>query len=158
MRLRGALVAITCLLARGAAAAVLVVAPVGGDFAAIQPALDAAQPGDTVWVREGAAPYFEKLVVPRSGAPGAVIALEAWPGEHPVVDGTGVPGDHLILIESRSWVRIAGLELRNDLGVRDGSGIRIVGSATGIELRQNRIHDIRGRNGMGITVYGTEAA
>src|SRR5262245_22393900 len=155
MRMRGALVAITCLLVRGAAAAVLVVGPAGGDFAAIQPALDATQPGDTVLVREGVAPYFEKVTVPRSGAPGAAIALEAWPGEHPVVDGTGIPGDHLLLIESRSWIRIAGLELRNDLGVRDGSGIRIVGSGAHIELRQNRSHDIRGRNAMGITVYGT---
>jgi cysteine-rich repeat protein len=150
------LAALLVLVARGAAATTFVVAESGGDFTAIQPALDAAMPGDTVRVHEKATPYVEKLVLPRSGAPGAYITLEAWPGEHPVVDGTGVPGDHLVQIASRSWVRVTGLELRNDLGVTDGSGIRVTGSGSHVELRQNRIHDIRGRNAMGITVYATE--
>lgn len=156
--LAGLLVTLLVLAWRpdAAAGAVYVVAGSGGDFTAIQPALDAAMPGDTVRVRQQAAPYAEKLVFPRSGAPGAFITLEAWPGEQPVVDGTGVPGDHLVLIESRSWVRVMGLELRNNLGLNDGSGIRITGAAAHVELRGNRIHDIRGRNAMGITVYGTE--
>jgi hypothetical protein len=55
-------------------------------------------------------------------------------------------------------VRVVGLELRNDLGLNDGAGIRVTGAGSHVELRQNRIHDIRGRNAMGITVYGTEAA
>jgi len=151
-------VGIALLGAQAAHAAVLVVAPAGGDFTAIQPALDAAQPGDTVRVREAPTPYFEKLAFPRSGAPGAPIRLEAWPGERPVVDGTGVAGDHLILIENRSWVEVVGFELRNALGVDDGSGIRVTGAGSHIALRQNRIHDIRGRSAMGITVYGTAAA
>ena len=86
-------------------------------------------PGDTVRVRAASTPYLEKLVFPRSGAPGAPIRLEAWPGEQPVVDGTGVAGDHLVLIENRSWVEVVGLELRNSLDVNDGSGIRVTGAA-----------------------------
>ena len=148
--------ALLLLVAHGAAATTFVVAESGGDFTAIQPALDAAMPGDTVHVRAKATPYFEKLVFPRSGAAGAWITLDAWPGDQPVIDGTGVAGDHLILLESRSWVRIVGLELRNDLGLDDGSGIRVEGSGSHVELRQNRIHDIRGRNAMGITVFATE--
>jgi hypothetical protein len=109
-------------------------------------------------VHEKPTPYVEKLVLPRSGAPGAYVTLEVWPGEHPVVDGTGVSGDDLLLIAGRSWVRVVGLELRNDLGLNDGAGIRVTGAGSHVELRQNRIHDIRGRNAMGITVYGTEAA
>ena len=136
-------------------AAVLVVAPTGGDFTAIQPALDAAQPGDVVRVRQAPTPYFEKLTFPRSGNPGAPIRLEAWPGEQPVVDGTGVAGADLILIADRSWIEVVGFELRNNLGVNDGSGIRVLGAGSHIELRQNRIHDIRGKNAMGITVYAT---
>jgi cysteine-rich repeat protein len=148
--------ALLLLVAHGAAATTFVVAESGGDFTAIQPALDAAMAGDTVHVRAKATPYFEKLVFPRSGAAGAWITLDAWPGDQPVIDGTGVAGDHLILLESRSWVRIVGLELRNDLGLDDGSGIRVEGSGSHVELRQNRIHDIRGRNAMGITVFATE--
>jgi cysteine-rich repeat protein len=154
-RLAAATLALACLGAGAARAAVLVVAPAGGDFTAIQPALDAAQPGDVVRVREAPAPYFEKLVFPRSGAPGAPIRLEAWPGEQPVVDGTGIAGDDLILIADRSWVEVVGFELRNDLGVNDGSGIRVVGAGSHIELRRNRIHDVRGKNAMGITVFAT---
>jgi cysteine-rich repeat protein len=149
-------VALLLLVAHGAAATTFVVAESGGDFTAIQPALDAAMPGDTVHVRAKATPYFEKLVFPRSGAAGAWITLDAWPGDQPIIDGTGVPGDHLILLQSRSWVRIVGLELCNDLGLDDGSGIRVEGSGSHVELRQNRIHDIRGRNAMGITVFATE--
>jgi len=148
--------ALLVLVARSAAATTFVVAESGGDFTAIQPAIDAAMPGDTVHVRAKATPYFEKVVFPRSGTSGAWITLDAWPGEQPIIDGTGVPGDHLILLESRSWVRIVGLELRNDLGLNDGSGIRVEGSGSHVELRQNRIHDIRGRNAMGVTVFATE--
>ena len=78
-------VAVLLLVARGAAATTFVVAESGGDFTAIQPALDAAMPGDTVHVRAKATPYFEKLVFPRSGATGAWITLDAWPGDQPVI-------------------------------------------------------------------------
>jgi cysteine-rich repeat protein len=141
----------------GARAAVYVVAESGGDFTRIQAALDVAVAGDTVRVREKPTPYFEKLVFPRSGDPIAgPIALEAAPGERPVLDGTGVPGADMVLIESRSHVRLIGLEIRNNLGVRDGSGIRVLGAGSHVEIRRNRIHDIRGSDAMGITVYGTE--
>ncbi len=152
------IVALACAALPGvAAAATLVVAPSGGDFTSIQAALDAAAAGDTILVREKPTPYFEKLVFPRSGSAAAgFVSLEAWPGERPALDGTGVQGADMVLIESRSWVRISGFEIRNDLGVNDGSGVRVVGSGSHIEIRDNDIHDIRGRHAMGITVYGTE--
>jgi cysteine-rich repeat protein len=137
---------------RGAEAAML---EVPTSYPTIQSALDAAQPGDTIVVRAGV--YFEKLRVTQGGSPGSFVTLQAHPGETVVLDGTGVPGANMIAIESKSWVRIQGFEIRNNLNVRDGSGIRITGSGSHIEIRQNRIHDMRGRNAMGITVYGTQA-
>lgn len=141
-----------------AAAAVLTVAPAGGDYTSIQAALDVAVAGDTIRVRQGAAPYFEKIVFPRSGNAGSgFISLEAAPGERPVLDGTGVPGADMVRIEGRSWVRLQGFEIRNDLAVNDGSGVRLTGSGSHVEIRDNEIHEIRGRHAMGITVYGTDA-
>lgn len=145
------------LLAAGrATAATHVVAPAGGDFTSIQAALDVATAGDTIDVRTGV--YAEKLVFPRSGDAGlGPIILRAAPGHTPVVDGTGVAGDNLVLIENRSWVQVVGLELRNNLGLGDGSGIRVLGSGDHIELRNNRIHEIRGSNAMGITIFAIAA-
>src|SRR5215471_9416647 len=114
-------VALVAVAATRTPATVWVVAPSGGDFTSIQVALDATVAGDTVDVRTGV--YVEKLVLPTSGdAVAGFVTLEAAPGEHPILDGTGVVGEHMILLEDRSWVRIVGLEIRNDLGVTDGSG------------------------------------
>jgi cysteine-rich repeat protein len=143
----------------GSRAAVRVVAESGGDFTSIQAALNASGPGDTVLVREKPTPYFEKIVFPASGSSGAGhLSLEAYPGESPVIDGTGVAGPNMVLIEDRSWVKIVGFEIRNNLGVNDGSGIRVLGAGSHIEIRDNVIHDIRGAHAMGITVYGTKAS
>ncbi len=145
------------LAAATARAATFTVAPAGGDFTRIQDALDVAVAGDTVLVREAPTPYGEKLVFPRSGdATHGPITLTAAPGEHPILDGTGVAGESMILIEDRSWITVSGLEIQNDLDVTDGSGLRILGAGTHLDLRSNVIHDIRGRNAMGITVYATE--
>ena len=146
------------LIPRAAAATVYTVAASGGDFTVIQDALDAAMPGDTVVVHEKLTPYFERLVFPRSGNAGSgFITLQAAAGEQPILDGTGVAGDQsMILIDSQSYLAVVGFEIQNNLGVTDGSGVRIVGAGSHLEIRDNRIHDMRGRNAMGITVYATE--
>jgi Right handed beta helix region len=156
VRVVAALVA-ALLVAGPAGAAEWVVTGSGGDFTSVQAALDVAVAGDTIKVHANPTPYFEKVVFPRSGsAVAGWISLEAWPGERPVLDGTGVTGADMVLIDSRSWVRIQGFEIRNDLDVNDGSGVRVLGSGSHIEIRDNDIHDIRGRHAMGITVYATE--
>ena len=129
------------------------------DFTTIQAALDAALPGDTVEARQQAAPYHEKLAFPASGdATNGFITLQAYPGDHPVLDGTGVSGANMVLIDTRSYVKVIGFEIRDNTGVHDGSGVRVLGSGSHIEIRDNDIHDIDGSNAMGITVYGTDAA
>ena len=146
------------------AAATYVVAASGGDFTAIQPALNVAVAGDTVLVHEKPTPYFEKVMFPASGNEvDGFITLAVAAGEHPVIDGTGVAstggaGENMVLIDSRSWVKVIGFEIRNDLGVSDGSGVRVLGAGSHIEIRANHIHDVRGQNAMGITVYGTAAS
>jgi cysteine-rich repeat protein len=155
VRMRLPILLIVAALAAPARAAVITVPD---DVATVQGALNAAMPGDTVRVRQQATPYVEKITFPRSGdAVLGPIVLTAVPGERPVLDGTGVAGDDLVLIDHRSDVQLIGFELRNNLGVHDGSGVRILGSGARIAIRDNVIHDVRGRDAMGITVYGTEA-
>jgi len=147
-----------CLLAS------YIVAPTGSDgnpgtlaspFATIQHALEVAQqPGDIVSVRSGT--YHEKIVFPASGtAAGGYITLQAYDNETPILDGTGVVGSDMVLLENISFVKFIGFEIVNLTGVEDGSGVRIIGSGSNLEIRDNTIHEIRGISAMGITVYGT---
>ncbi len=61
----------------------------------------------------------------------------------------------MVLMENVSYVRITGFEISNNTRVKDGSGVRVIGAGSHIEITDNRIHDMRGKNAMGITVYGT---
>jgi cysteine-rich repeat protein len=153
-RMHAALLALVVLPVAVAARAATYTVP--DDFSTIQAALNAAQAGDMVQVRTGA--YHEKLVFPRSGnAVDGYITLTALAGNSPIVDGTSVAGENLVLIEDRSYLKLIGFELRNNLGVSDGSGVRILGAGSHLEIRNNRIHDVRGSDAMGITVYATAA-
>lgn len=86
---------------------------------------------------------------------GGYISLEAYPGERPVLDGTGFSTGDMVRLHKVNNVRIAGFEIAHFTGVDDGSGIRVTGRGHHIEIRDNVIHDIRGTSAMGITVYGT---
>jgi len=133
----------------------LAILTVPGDHPTIQDALDAAGAGDEVVVSEAGGPYFERVTFPQSGSEaGGFITLRSAAGERAIIDGTGVPGDHLVTIRSKSWVRVQGLELRNNLEVNDGSAVRVEGAGSHIEIRDNRMHELRGQDAMGITVYG----
>ncbi|MBU0676541.1 MAG: right-handed parallel beta-helix repeat-containing protein [Verrucomicrobia bacterium] len=133
-----------------------IVAPSGGDFTSIQQAIDQAAPGDTVRVRDGV--YYEKVVFSSGGsAGGGYVSLRAYDGEHPVLDGTGVAGQSMVVIQEHDYIRIEGFEIRNNSGVTDGSGIRLLGACQHIQIVSNEIHEMRGSNAMGITLYGTNS-
>ena len=137
---------------------VWVVAPSGGDFTKIQDALNRATAGDTILVREKNTPYYEQIYFPNSGnATQGYITLMAYPGEHPVLDGTGGRRSNMMAIKNQNYIRIIGFEIQNLKNVNDGSAIRISGYGSHIEIRNNIIHDIRGTSAMGITVYGTHS-
>jgi hypothetical protein len=130
---------------------------VPGDFSTVQAALNVAVAGDTITV--GAGTYNEKVAFPSSGsALLGYITLQAAVGPRPVLDGSSVAGENMVLIDSKSYVKLSGFEIRNSFGVSADSGIRVLGAGSHIEIRDNVIHDIRGQNAMGITVYATEAS
>lgn len=60
-------------------------------LASIQRALDLVQPGDTVYLRGGLyALHRVAELKGRGGAPGRWVTISAYPGETPILDGTGV--------------------------------------------------------------------
>jgi hypothetical protein len=73
-------------------------------------------PGDTVLVRAGT--YNERVQVAVSGLPGAEVTFAAYPGESPVIDGTGIAGSSedlsgLFEVVLQSWVRVRGLRVQH---------------------------------------------
>jgi hypothetical protein len=123
----------------------------------IQKACDTLTPGSTVYVKAGE--YNEKITVNVSGTEtGGYITISNYENEEVIIDGTGVSGDNMVYIEDKSYLKLTGFTIRNNTGVNDGSGIRIEGSGEHIELKNNKIYEIRGSDAMGITVYGTDAS
>jgi len=115
-------------------------------------------------------PYHELVKIDRSGsATTGFISIEAAPGAHPAIDGTGlgIPDydDGLITIVNASWVRVEGLELRNYVtsnALLDPMGIFVQGSGEHIEILNNYIHGIgttveKTGNAHGIDIIGNVA-
>jgi parallel beta-helix repeat protein len=132
------------------------VSKTGGDYNRIQDALDNAVPGDTIYVKEGT--YKEKLEFYRGGSKGmGNIVLKNFENDKVVLDGRGIRDTNMIYINNQSYIVIQGFEIINNLNVRTGAAIMIEGHGSNIEIRNNKIHEIRGRLAMGITVYGTSS-
>ncbi len=135
----------------------------------LQHAADMLAPGDTVYVRGGI--YNERVRITHSGTSGNVITFAAYPNETPVIDGTGIRvksgWDALVHIQNASYLKFQGFEIRNFKTRRINRvpiGILVRGAGAYIEIRANRIHDIKtnyqgvvGGDAHGIAVYGTQA-
>ncbi len=119
----------------------------------LQDSVDKLKPGDTLHVMPGV--YHEKIYINVSGAAGKPITIKGQPGA--VISGLKQDDENIIYMEDKRFISIIGLELRENLKCKDGSGIRVYGSGDHIELRNNKIHKIRGKDAMGITIYGTNA-
>ena len=134
----------------------VIVSKTGGDYNRIQDALDNAVPGDTIYVKEGT--YKEKLEFYRGGSRGmGYIVLKNYENDKVVLDGRGIRDDSMVYINNQSYIVIQGFEIINNLNVRNGAAIMIEGHGSNIEIRNNKIHEMRGRQAMGITVYGTSS-
>lgn len=143
-------------LLASAQAKVITVAKTGGAHATIQAGLDAAAAGDTVSVAAGT--YGEAVAFKKSGSQAAGwITLKGQPGA--IIDGTGLKGDGLVTIESKSWVRVEGFEVRNLKGTGTPIGISISGGGNHIAVIGNKVHHIENANGNahGIAAYGDAA-
>ncbi|MBN2541921.1 right-handed parallel beta-helix repeat-containing protein [bacterium] len=86
----------------------------GLPWATIQHAADEVAAGDTVFIREGT--YNENVYIGTSGTPpDDYIIFRAYPGESPVLDGTGVEAENGLVVGS-SYLKLIGLEVCNWYG------------------------------------------
>lgn len=102
-------------------------------FASIEKAVSAAGTGDLILVRDGT--YKGQVNIWNGGELGAELKIKAYPGEHPVIDGSGTPlGTDLVVI-SASNVVFDGFEVKNS----QRSGIT-VWSSENVTISDNIVH------------------
>jgi hypothetical protein len=135
----------------------------------IQNAANTLAPGDTVLVRGGV--YNERVTMNVSGSStNNPITFQNYPGETPIVDGTGlaVPSaDYaagLFEFTTASYIILQGFEIRNyqtNSASLVPAGIDITGAPHDLTFISNRVHDIANfnttanANAYGIAVHGT---
>ncbi len=152
MRLSNVVLAVfSFAIAAGAASAsTWYVAPGGNDanagsvaspFATITKAAAVAQPNDDVSVRGGT--YNERPSISSHGTSAAWISIHAYPGERPIIDGTGLGVDkNLVTFYQASYIVFSGFEVRN------ATRIGICGwDSNNIKVSNNTVHDAV-RNGI----------
>jgi hypothetical protein len=150
-------VVFSCVFTAGAVSAnTWYVAPGGSDvnagtvtapFATITKAAAVAQPNDDISVRGGT--YNQRPSISSRGTSAAWISIHAYPGELPIIDGTGLGIDkNLVSFVSASYVLFSGFEVRN------ATRIGIMGwNSNNIKVANNTVHDSV-RNGI---YFGSDA-
>jgi hypothetical protein len=153
------------------------VSPTGSDAArgtinaplrGIMTALNKAIPGDTVIVRAGT--FYEKVRFPKSGRAEKYISLKAYPGERPIIDGTGLSitgKEALVTIRNVSYILFQGFDVCNYKSSTPWvniNGILADEGSGNIIIRRNKIYNIEhnviptdGRSGHGIEIIGNTA-
>jgi len=139
----------------------------------IQHAANTVKAGATVYVLGGV--YHESVHFRASGTAQAPITFQSYPEQAAVIDGTGLScctsnppssGNQiqgLINVVNRSYIVIRGFEVRNfttSNAADTPTGVWITGSGRGIQILNNRVHNITTKseangNAFGISVYGT---
>lgn len=133
----------------------------------IQHAATSLHAGDTAYVRAGT--YNELVTIGVSGsASGGYITFANYPGESPIIDGTGlsIPNNQngLVTIQNQNYVIVQGFEIRNYSTSSTANvpiGIFVTGSGSFIKILNNHIHNIVTSasgctaNALGLAVYGS---
>src|SRR5215472_10748764 len=136
----------------------------------IQKAANTVKAGDAVQVRAGT--YNEIVTMKTSGnATTGYITFQNYPGESPIVDGTGLAAGSqtgLFSLEGTfNYIVIQGFEIRNYSSSAKGKvpvGIDFEGAGSNIEILNNHIHNIAqtlsscsAANALAIALYGIQA-
>lgn len=103
-------------------------------LASIDRAVELAGPGDVILVRGGI--YDGPVSIWQGGEEGNPLTIMAYPGERPVIDGSGTPPNTDLVTISGSHVHFEGFEVTG----ATGTGIS-VWSAQNVTVMDNVIHD-----------------
>ncbi|KAA0576461.1 hypothetical protein FZ983_22795 [Azospirillum sp. B21] len=129
-------------------------------FGSLQHAHNLAQPGDTIYLRGGTYKLTQQIQLTRDGTSGNPITVTNYPGEKPVLDGSGMSGKGwagaVVDLSSVSWNHIKGLSIANGpefgLLVRDASHNNVIEQ---LDVHHNgRLSEWEGK---GIVLYGSSA-
>lgn len=104
----------------------------------IQHAVEKMTTGDKVHIRTGT--YNESVHIKKNGSSDAPIVIAAYPGEMPVIDGSGVKDwNNSIIMENSSYIQLNGLEIRkwNDNGVE-------ISDSNHLKIFECVVHDVGG--------------
>ena len=104
--------------------------------------------GDILYVRNGI--YYERVTVyGHDGVKSNPVIISAYPGESPIIDGTGITNSSLIYIPS-NYVHLVGFEIRNiDLTDKDGGCTGVIVNGTNCIISRCTVHDSWG-SGIGL--------
>ncbi len=119
-------------------------------FLTIQFAINQAQPGDTIFIRQGI--YFEKLFCAVSGSAAQKITLTNYPGETVNVNGNNIAGLSLLEMNNCSNIEINGLTFENNY-LQDAKGIYIIGQGQNISITNCIIKNIGWTNNANADPY-----
>lgn len=114
----------------------------------ISKALLRANPGDTVFLREGV--YNEHVTPSKSGTRQKRITIKAYKNEVVKIDGTGLKiegwGNALVQIKDVNFITVENLHICNVINTAknaDPEGIHITGTSNNIEIRGCEIYNVK---------------
>jgi len=113
-------------------------------FGSVARGIEAAAPGDRVYVRGGTYKPDERIGIQKDGEQGNRIVLRAYPGENPLLDFAEAPGgngDDAINFWGASWWHVRGLHLKN----APAGGFSITGDSEHVTLENCEV-SYSGRN------------
>ena len=107
----------------------------GAPWLTIQHAAETAVAGDTVYIRGGT--YHEHVYIGNAGGTEGYVIFAAFPGETPIIDGTGVTESQSGVVIDGPYIKLIGLEVCN----WEENGIWVE-SAPFLEIADCMVHDV----------------
>ncbi len=108
-------------------------------FETIQHATNQLLPGDTLFIRGGT--YFEKIFCNASGTSTNPILISAYQSEQVFIDGSGVVGNELFVLNAKNYITLHGITFQNNY-IQGAKGIYILSSGEGITISNCKVQNI----------------